>query len=67
MILSEDVKGLGAKYEVKEVSGGYARNFLFPKVLAKPATLRALKELSVVKAGKELEEAGTKKTSRNYC
>ena len=61
VILSEDVKGLGAKYEVKEVSDGYARNFLFPKSLAKPATLRALKELSVVKASKELEEAGTKK------
>ena len=61
VILREDVKGLGAKYEVKEVSDGYARNFLFPKNLAKPATPGALKELSIVKANKELEEAGTKK------
>ena len=37
VILLQDVKSLGRKDEVKEVSDGYARNFLFKKHLAQPA------------------------------
>ena len=35
VIFLEDVKGKGKKGELKEVSDGYARNFLLPKKLAK--------------------------------
>lgn len=45
VILLEDVKKVGRKFEVKEVSDGYARNLLFPNGLAEPATPAALKEL----------------------
>lgn len=38
VIFLEDVKGKGKKGELKEVSDGYARNFLLPKKLAKEAT-----------------------------
>ena len=49
VIILEDVENLGKKYEVKEVKDGYAKNFLIPKGLAKPATRKALKWLEVQK------------------
>ncbi|MBU1102781.1 50S ribosomal protein L9 [Patescibacteria group bacterium] len=50
VILLQDVDNLGKKYEVKEVADGYARNFLFAKELAKPATEEALKQLESERA-----------------
>ncbi len=38
VILTKDVKGLGYIGEIKEVSDGYARNFLLAKGLAKEAS-----------------------------
>ena len=45
VILLKDVKGTGKKGEVKEVSDGYARNFLLPKKVAVIADNTAMKEL----------------------
>ena len=45
VILLTDVKGTGKKGELHNVSDGYARNFLLPKKLAKPATAQAMGEL----------------------
>lgn len=58
VILLQNVDDLGKKYEVKEVKDGYARNFLFPEKLAKPATPDALKWLEDKKdvIAKEAEE-----------
>ena len=44
VILTENVEKLGQSGEVKEVANGYARNFLFPRDLAIPATKGALLE-----------------------
>ena len=49
VILLQDIENLGKKYDVKEVADGYARNFLIPKGLAKPATEEALKWLETQK------------------
>ena len=38
VILLRDIKGVGKRYEEKNVSDGYAINMLIPKKLAVPAT-----------------------------
>ena len=64
VVLLEDIKGLGEKYEIKKVADGYARNFLIPKGLAKVAgdkTIKWAKEkrkLEEEKAKQELEKIG---------
>ena len=45
VVLLADVKGQGKKDEIINVSDGYARNFLFPRKLAKPADNQAVTEL----------------------
>ncbi len=45
VILLADVKGSGKKGELVNVSDGYARNFLFPRKLAKEANAQAMNEL----------------------
>ena len=44
VVFNEDVRGQGKKGEIKEVSDGYARNFLFPRGLATEANAQAMSE-----------------------
>ena len=46
VILKEDVKSLGKKGKVCEVSDGYARNFLIPRGLAVEATQGNVQDLA---------------------
>ena len=55
VILLKDVKGTGKKEEVKEVSDGYARNFLLPKKVAVIADNTAIKELGEKKKSEEIK------------
>lgn len=57
VILLQDVRGLGHKYEVKEVSEGHARNFLIPRKMAETATPDALKRVEARQAEIEKEDA----------
>ena len=52
VVLLRDVKSLGKKDTVVEVSDGYARNFLFPRKLAKEATVGALNDVKIKEAAK---------------
>jgi len=45
VVLLEDIKGSGKKGELINVSDGYARNYLFPRKLAKEANTQAMNEL----------------------
>jgi large subunit ribosomal protein L9 len=49
IILLEDVTKVGRRGEVRDVSDGYARNFLIPKKLALGATAGNLKNLEHIK------------------
>lgn len=49
VILLQNVPNIGKKFEIKEVAEGHARNFLFTKRLAQPATKEALEWLKVQK------------------
>lgn len=63
VILKEDVKGLGKKESMVEVSDGYARNFLLPKGLAVEANssnmnvMKSKQEAEKTKKAKELASA----------
>ena len=46
VILLQDIKALGKKGELAEVSEGYGRNYLLPKKLAKEANAQAMNEYS---------------------
>lgn len=45
VILTEEIRGLGTRGDVVNVKDGYARNYLFPKNLAREATAGNLKSV----------------------
>lgn len=49
IIVLQNITGLGQIGDVKSVTDGYARNFLFPRKMAKLATDGALKEVDSLK------------------
>ncbi|PKM62362.1 MAG: 50S ribosomal protein L9 [Firmicutes bacterium HGW-Firmicutes-21] len=61
VVLLEDVKGQGKRGELVNVSDGYARNFLFPKKLAKPADNQIIKEIKAKKDSEDFKKSEEKK------
>ena len=53
VILLQDVKSIGKKGDLCNVSDGYARNFLLPRKLAKEANAQAMNEFKNAEAAKE--------------
>lgn len=52
VILLGSIRGIGQAGDVKEVSDGYARNFLLPRHLARAATPSAAQEVGTITAQK---------------
>lgn len=53
VILLKDVKSLGKKDEIVDISDGYARNYVLPKGLGKEASAANLNDLKLKKANEE--------------
>jgi len=67
VFLKRDVPGLGKANEVKTVSDGYARNYLFPKGLATPATDSNLKAAQVFAESKKAREDRIRERSQHIA
>lgn len=52
VVLLQDVKDIGKKDQVVTVSDGYARNFLFPRKLAKEATNAVMNDVKIKESAK---------------
>jgi large subunit ribosomal protein L9 len=60
IILLDDVTKVGRRGEVREVSDGYARNYLIPKKLALSATTGNLKNLGQIKTQQDAKASRVK-------
>lgn len=56
VVFLKDIPKIGKKYEIKNVSDGYARNFLFPNKLAEVATEDKIKQLENLKDSLQKEK-----------
>jgi large subunit ribosomal protein L9 len=64
VILTEDVQHLGEAGTIKEVANGYARNYLLPRNLAKPATPGMVKVIEQKKAADDRRLAKAEEDNR---
>ena len=67
VIFTVDVKGQGKKGEMKEVSSGYARNYLLPRGLAAEATADTLNALKLKEKAKAAQIAKEKALAEEYA
>lgn len=67
VIFNVDVKGQGKKGELKEVSTGYARNYLLPRGLAAEATADNLNAFKLKEKAKAAQIAREKAQAEEYA
>ncbi len=67
VILLQDVKSVGKKGEVVNVSDGYARNFIFKKNLGVEATSKNLNDLKLKKQNDEKVAAQKLEDAREFA
>ena len=67
VIFNADVKGQGKKGEMKEVSQGYARNYLLPRGLATEATADNLNAFKLKEKAKAAQLAKEKAQAEEYA
>lgn len=56
VIFLQNIKGVARIGDVKNVADGYARNFLLPRRVAKPATDGTLKEAELIKKSHDADD-----------
>lgn len=67
VLLKQDVKDIGKKGEIHEVSDGYARNFLMPRGLVSVANAAAVNEVKTKTAAKEFHKAEEQTAAEELC
>ena len=67
VVFNEDVRGQGKKGEIKEVSDGYARNYLLPRKLASAATADAINAIKLKEKAKAAQAAKEKAQAEEYA
>ncbi len=67
VILQKDIKGQGKKGELKEVSDGYARNYLLPRGLAVEATADNLNTMRLKDKARQAQIAREKAQAMDYA
>lgn len=67
VILLQDINSLGKKLEIKNVSDGYARNYLLPKGLAKIATDEVVKNIQTKITSEEKRKEEIKRELENFA
>ena len=67
VILLQDVKSVGKKGELVNVSDGYARNFIFKKNLGVEATSKNLNDLKLQKQNEEKVAAETLASAKQFA
>ncbi len=71
VILLKDIKGTGKKDQIIEASDGYARNFLFPKGLAKEASAANVNAIENAKKAQQhrenVEKSSAEETARKLA
>ncbi len=67
VIFNVDVKGQGKKGELKEVSDGFARNYLLPRKLAAEATNDNINALKLKEKAKAAQIAKEKAQAQEYA
>lgn len=67
VILLKDIKGTGKKDQIIEASDGYARNFLFPKGLAREANATNLNAIENAKSAQKHREDVERAKAEEIC
>jgi large subunit ribosomal protein L9 len=67
VVFRSDVRGIAQAGDVKMVSPGYARNYLFPRQLAFPATDSALRQWETVRQGTLAKSVRQRETAQTLA
>lgn len=67
VIFNVDVRGQGKKGEMKEVSDGFARNYLLPRKMASEATADSINTLKLKEKARQAQMAAERAQAEEYA